>query len=244
MSDVKLKLDNISKKFNKDQMDEIVALADISMEFYAGEWVYIVGGNGSGKSTLLKVINADTKADSGVLFNNCSTSTYLLESNTLSNLVPKMTIYENLLLSTSSSPLFPRLKFFPKKERKAYFVEILSQFKLGLENRLHEQVLNLSSGHQQAIAITKVFIAQRKIVLLDEFTSALDKKTAPIIFEALKKYKDENNATIIAATHDFHPIRDTADRVVMLDNGRLVEILESSKNQLGSQFILERLYGK
>ena len=145
MSEVKLKLDNISKKFNQGQIDEIVALDDISMEFYAGEWVYVVGGNGSGKSTLLKVINADIKADSGILFNNCSTSTYLLESDTMSNLIPKMTIYENLLLSTSSSPLFPRLKFFSKKERKAYFVEILSQFKLGLEKRLHEQALKILS---------------------------------------------------------------------------------------------------
>lgn len=243
MKEVKLKLVNISKKYNYRHTDEITAVDSVSVDFYAGEWVYIVGGNGSGKSTLLKIINNDIKPDSGTFYNNGS-DTYLLEANTLSNLAPKMTIYENLTLSASPTTLFPSIRFFSKKERESYFMEILAQFKLGLEKRLHEQVLNLSSGYQQTVAIAKVFIAKRNIILLDEFTSALDKKTAPIIYEAIKRYKVKNNATIIAATHDFHPIKDTADRVAVLDNGRMVEILESSRTRLDGQYIMERLYGK
>ncbi|MCK5611331.1 ATP-binding cassette domain-containing protein, partial [Candidatus Pacearchaeota archaeon] len=172
-----------------------------------------------------------------------SSQMYLLESNTLSNLVPKMTIYENLLLSVSSNSIFPSLSFFSKRTHKSYFKEVLSQFQLGLESRLHEQVLRLSSGQQQAVAISKVFVAKRDIVLLDEFASALDKKTTPIILSILNDYRKKNNATIIAITHDFYLIKDTADRVLILDNGRILDILDKKTHSFDAHRIMERLYG-
>lgn len=244
MSNVRLKLENVCKMFNQGQVDEIAALSNIDIEFYPGEWVYIVGSNGSGKTTLLRIINAEISVDFGKMSDGHLDRTYFLESNTLANLVPKMTIYENLLLSISRNSLCPSLKSYFKKQHVEYFVDVLSQFGLGLENRLNEQAINLSSGQQQAVAMAKVFIAQRDIVLLDEFTGALDKKTSPIILNALRQYKEKNGATIIAVTHDLYPIQDTADRVVILDSGRIVEVLESAKHSLDAHYILSKLYEK
>ena len=268
MNNIAIHIEDITKRFYPGTDNEIVALAGICLGVYSGEWMYVVGGNGCGKSTLLRTIIGQYKADSGkVEFPGLDDpSIFLVEAGNQNDLVPSMTAYENLLLTNPSRQSMPSLRWYRNQKRRQELADVLARFQLGLENRLDDQAVGMSSGQQQAIVAAKVLLSGATIVLLDEFTSALDKKTAPIILQIMQNYARDNNITIVAVTHDYHSIHDTADRIVVMEAGTIKEVLRKSKSFLGespegdriehagysehiiseltSEIVMERLYGQ
>ena len=240
-----LELDKIQKTFRPGTSREIVAINDFSVTFDAGEWCYIVGGNGCGKSTLLRTISGELRPDSGEVRTVAPryAGMCFVEGGTTTDLVPSMTVYENLLLANPSQRRIPSFRPYRDRTRRNEFIAVLEPFGLGLETRLDEQVACMSSGQQQVVVAAKVLLSGKKTVLLDEFTSALDKRTAPAILDILKRYGNEVDATIIAVTHDYHWIESTADRVILMDSGRIKEVLWAKDHALTAPFIMERLYG-
>lgn len=269
-SDIALCLRKVTKHFYPGTAAEIVALDNVSLNIYSGEWLYIVGGNGCGKSTLLRTIDGELAPDSGSIntSNSQHIKTFFVESGSHYILVPSMTIYENLMLANPEGRMLPSLRFYRDKTHRLLFSSTLEPFNLGLEKRLDEQIAGMSSGQQQAVVAAKVLLSGAKVILLDEFTSALDKKTAPAILKILKEYALSNKITIIAVTHDYHWLQDTADRVVLMESGRIREILsmrtssmddlacaqtvenkdyietETLVPALNADIIMEHLYGK
>ena len=241
-----IELKNINKTFNKNAENEVKALNEITIAFNPKEWTYIIGGNGSGKSTLLKIINQELTPDKGeLLFNEYTKNDlFFVDQTTLKNLVPAMSIYENLIFGLRNEGIFPNLNFYTQKKYKQKIIDILKDFNLGLENRLDEQVRFLSGGEQQIIVAARILLSKTKILLMDEFTSSLDQKWAPFILQKLKNNVIANNIMVITVTHDFSQIESIGDRVIMLKNGRIIEDVKQNTFNFTTKSILNLFYEK
>jgi putative ABC transport system ATP-binding protein len=239
-----LELKNIHISFNKNTDNEIDALNNINLEFHEHEWSYIIGGNGSGKSTLLKIINKELIPDKGeVRFNSYKPYDILfIDQNTIKNLIPSMTVYENLIFALKNHGMSPNLRLFEKKTYKEIVIGKLKEFNIGLEKRINEQVKFLSGGEQQIIVASRIMLSNPKILLMDEFTSSLDQKWAPFILEKLKKFITKNNIMVIAVTHDYSQIQNIGDRLIMLKNGRVFADKNKDSFDFTTQSVLNLFY--
>jgi len=220
-------VENITKVFPAENGENITALQNVSLTFYPGEWTYVIGANGSGKSTLLNIIADELHPEQGKIRNDAEH--FLLEQKTSANLVPSMTVYENLVLALfkKGKGLWP-FKFYKNREIEKRITEVLACFDMELESRLHSSVLTLSGGQCQAVSAAKAILFEPQLLLADEFTSALDQKVAPIIINVLKDYIKSNDAIGITVTHDLHEIPGNGDRVIVLKCGEVVADIRST----------------
>lgn len=239
-----LELKNICVSFNKETTNEVEALKDVNLSFTGNEWTYIIGGNGSGKSTLLRVVNKDIYPDKGeVKFGALQPKDILfIDQSTIKNLIPSMTIYENLIFALKNSGMNPNLRFFEQKKFREIVLNKLKEFNLGLEKRINEQVKFLSGGEQQIIVACRIMLSNPKVLLMDEFTSALDQKWAPFILEKLKRYVTENNIMVLAVTHDFSQIQNIGDRLILLKNGRVITDKDKGNSDFSTNNVLKLFY--
>ena len=218
------------------------ALSDVSLEFPGGEFAAIMGPSGSGKSTLLHILGALDKPSSGrVVVGGTDLSGLSDRKLTLLrrermgfvfqffNLIPTLSAEENVLLPALIAG-----------ERAGKYAERLDEL-LGLvgllERRTHKPD-ELSGGEQQRVAIARALIRNPDIILADEPTGNLDSKTGSEVLDLLKESATRYDQTILMVTHDPRAAA-TADRVVFLSDGRVVdearnpdpeEILERIKN--------------
>ena len=132
-----------------------------------------------------------------------------------------MSIIENLLIA-SRRKRKDTLKWGFDKNLINEFRERLSQLNLGLETRLNQKVGLLSGGQRQAITLLMATYSNPKILLLDEHTAALDPKTAKIVLELTAKIVKENKLTTIMITHNMRDALKYGNRLIMLDQGRVV----------------------
>lgn len=241
-----IQLKNISVTFNKQALNPIEVLKSVSLSFDKNEWTFIIGGNGSGKSTLLKVINQGITPDNGsVIYRDLLPQDVLLvDQATVNNVIPAMTIYENLVFAFSYGNTTPTLRFYRSTTFKRKIMDVLSEFNLGLESRLDEQVRFLSGGEQQIIVASRIMLCKPKFLLMDEFTSALDQKWGPFILNKLKSFATDNEISIIAVTHDYNQIEPVGDRVLLLKDGLIFKDVSSSEEILTRNYILSIFYGE
>jgi putative ABC transport system ATP-binding protein len=239
-----LEVKNIHVTFNKSTNNAIEALHNFTAQFKENEWVYVIGGNGSGKTTLLRILNRELMPDSGELvFNNFSpTDLLFVDQSTIRNLIPSMTVYENLIFGLKEDKMLPNLRFYNKQGYRDKVKTILEEFNIGLEKRLNEQVKFLSGGEQQIIVASRIMISNPKILLMDEFTSSLDQKWAPFILKKLKKHALESNIMVLAITHDYSQIKEVGDRIIMLRNGRIYADKRREDYDFSTHSILKLFY--
>jgi len=239
-----LELKDISVCFNKQTINEVEALKKINLLFHKHEWTYIIGGNGSGKSTLLKVINRDLIPDKGeIKYNNLKPEDILfIDQTTIKNLIPSMTVYENLIFALKNSGMTPNFKFYKQKKYKKIVINKLEEFNVGIEKRINEQVKFLSGGEQQLIVACRIMLSNPKVLLMDEFTSALDQKWAPFILDKLKTYIVENNIMVLAVTHDYSQINNIGDRLIVLKNGKVIADRRKDNFDFSTNSVLKLFY--
>lgn len=241
-----IKLSNISITFNKTSKYPIEVLKGVSLTFSENEWTFVIGGNGSGKTTLLKIINQSYMPDEGeIVYSNISLNDVLyIEQATLKNIVPSMTIYENLVFGLKNKGMLPNLDCYHKKAYKENIINVLRIFELGLENRLNEQVRFLSGGEQQIIVASRIMLSNPKVLLMDEFTSALDQEWAPFILKKLREFTRNNNIIVIAITHDYSQIDHIGDRVILLRNKIIRKDITTKEHLFTKDYILSIFYEK
>jgi putative tryptophan/tyrosine transport system ATP-binding protein len=237
-----LKLKNISKTYNKLTPSPLVALDSVSLSLSAGSWTYVIGGNGSGKSTLLKIINKELAPDIGEILFTHENDVVYIDQSTIKNLIPSMTVYENLLFGLTSEGMHPNLTLYSQKTFRSKISYILKDFDISMEKRLDEQVRFLSGGEQQLIVAARIILSRPRTILMDEFTSSLDQKWAPLILNKLKQFATANNALVIAVTHDFSQIRKFGDRLVLLHKGQVKADYENSEFDFSPPSVLKLFY--
>ena len=217
-----LEVKNLVKTYGKG--DSLVkAVDDVSFEVEEGEFVAIIGASGSGKSTLLHMIGGVDRATSGeILVDGENIAKYRADKLAIFrrekvgiiyqfyNLIPVLTVAENITLPVDLAH---------KKPDEKYLAELIET--LGLTERIKYLPNQLSGGQQQRVAIGRALFNRPKIVLADEPTGNLDKKSGDEIVHLLKEANQKYHQTIILVTHDMG-IAEKADRIITFEDGKIV----------------------
>lgn len=221
-------LRGISKHFGENET-RVDALRDISLDVSPGEVVALRGPSGSGKSTLLNVIacildpsEGRMQLDRETVFDGTWTRSDLRRLRLekigfifqFHNLLP-------FLNATDNVALVLHLAGYDKAEANARASELLDYLEVG--KRMNAFPAKLSGGEAQRVAIARALANKPRIILADEPTAALDSKRAQIVMDLLRKLAREQNAAVIAVTHD-EKIFDRFDRMYLLRDGRLEDV--------------------
>ncbi len=228
--DVLVKLKNVSKHFGEGDA-RVDALRDVSIDVYPGQVIGLLGPSGSGKSTLLNVIGCILEPSSGwvsldgeVVYDGhwlrpdlrklrLEKIGFIFQSH---NLIPFLDCTDNVAIVLN-------LAGFSSMKAKARAIELLEY--LEVDQRRHAFPAQLSGGEAQRVAIARALANRPRIILADEPTAALDSVRAGIVMDLLRKVAAEQQAAILAVTHD-EKIYDRFDHIFYLRDGRL----ETQKN--------------
>jgi ABC-type lipoprotein export system ATPase subunit/ABC-type lipoprotein release transport system permease subunit len=228
-----LELKNIEKKFRISKKEYFVALSHINLSFKKGEFVSIVGKSGSGKSTLLNLIAGLDFPTSGELLIGDKTSRKfkkkdwdLYRKNNIGfifqnfNLIEHLTALENVEIVMN----LIGLKYSKRRERA---IELLK--KVGLENHINHKPSELSGGQKQRVACARALANDPDIILADEPTGALDKKTGTQIMELIKSIASDK--LVIMVTHNNELAVEYSSRIIKVKDGEIEsdEILKEEK---------------
>ena len=226
------KIKNLSKSFNIGTENEVRIFDGFDLEINDSEFVAILGSNGCGKSTLFNMISGSVKDNGGeIVLGDINISKLKEEQRALKigkvhqdpskGVSPSLTILENLSLAAKKNEKFS-LRNLIKKQNIDKFIEVLKELDLGLENKLNTQVKFLSGGQRQALSLIMATLKKPELLLLDEHTAALDPKTSAMIMNKTKKLIEKQNITAMMISHNLKDAVKYADRIIMLDKGRII----------------------
>jgi putative ABC transport system ATP-binding protein len=222
MAEIVLKAKNLTKTYQMGEV-EVHALRNVSLEFYVGELVVLLGQSGSGKSTLLNILGGLDRPTSGQVFfreqdisefNDSQLTQYRRQHIgfifQMYNLLPRLTAQENVELVTDicENPMD----------------SLLALQKLGLQDRADHFPSQLSGGEQQRVSIARAIAKKPPLMFCDEPTGALDFKTGLLVLEALQSINQEVGATTVVITHNV-AIAEIADRVIDLKDGAVDKVV-------------------
>lgn len=246
-----LKIESISKTFEKGTINEKKALQNVSLTLNDGDFVTVIGSNGAGKSTLLNAIAGAIMIDEGKIFIDDNDVTNMPEykranyigrvfQNPLVGTAADMWIEENLALASRRGKK-RGLKSGINVDERNHYLNILKGFDLGLENRMTTKVGLLSGGQRQALTLLMATLEKPNLLLLDEHTAALDPKTASKVLELTNKIVTENNLTTFMVTHNMKDALKYGNRLIMMDNGHIIlDVSGKEKEKLEVNDLLQK----
>ena len=212
-----IKFKNVNKWFK-----ELHVLSDINLEVKKGEVVVVCGPSGSGKSTLIRTVNQLEQIQSGEIWvDGVDVASPATDLNKIRaevgfvfqhfNLYPHLSVLENIVLS----PIKVKKQSRAQAEEKA--LQLLER--VGLAHKKDA----MPGGQQQRVAIARGLAMEPQVMLFDEPTSALDPE---MVGEVLKVMKDlaESGMTMMCVTHEMGFAREVADRIIFVDQGKIVEV--------------------
>ena len=221
-----IQIQNVSKHFG-----QFCALDSVSLDIELGQKLVICGPSGSGKSTLIRCINRLEIHEKGKIFidgkivDGSPAGQDVLRNNVgmvfqQFNLFPHLTILENLMLG----PL--RARQLPESEARDLAMQYLERVRI--PEQLDKYPAQLSGGQQQRVAIARALCMMPKIMLFDEPTSALDPEMIKEVLDVMKELA-KSGMTMIVVTHEMGFAKEVADRVMLFDDGLMVE--ENTPNE-------------
>jgi polar amino acid transport system ATP-binding protein len=240
MAEKILEIKNLKKSY-----DKTVIFEDISLDIHKGEVVVLLGPSGCGKSTLLRCINGLESIQDGEIFlngdkiSNQKKSMHLVRQNIgmvfqSYDLFPHMTILDNILLG-------------PRKAQKREKSEVIKEAeellkRVGLYEKKDSYPRQLSGGQKQRAAIVRALCMHPKVMLFDEVTAALDPEMVREVLDVMLELAKEGS-TMVIVTHEMQFARAIADRIIFLDEKKIVEesgpeeFFTSPKTERAKQFL-------
>lgn len=232
------------------QFGHQVVLDGIDLDINQGDVVAIIGPSGTGKSTLLRTLNLLEKPEKGHV-------TIEGETYDLTTKVSK----QKLALRKSTEMVFQQFNLFKHKtalenvmeglivvkkmnKEKAREIALRQLEKVGMSDRLNHFPKHLSGGQQQRVAIARALAMEPKVLLMDEPTSALDPELVSEVLVTVKQIAQEGN-TILLVTHEMNFVKKVANRVIFLENGKVVadgtpkDIFEHPSNDRLKEFLVK-----
>lgn len=222
-----VQLKNVSKQYK----DANFKLENISFDINKKEVIGIIGRNGTGKSTILKMINGIVSYDNGdILYKNSSIKS--MDASTLrntrknlayifqhSNLIDNKSVYYHLSL------VYKLNKVSVDKKKIDDILEFMNITRL--KNSLCG---SLSGGEQQKVAIAMALLQEPEVLLCDEISSALDTNSEKEIFALLNKLRTTTDISIVMISHSLSLLKNFCDRVVVIDDSTIKDIVVPNKN--------------
>jgi ABC-type polar amino acid transport system ATPase subunit len=239
-----VRLEGVRKSFG----DNLV-LDGIDLSVDVGEVLVVIGPSGSGKSTLLRCVNLLEPIQEGRVFlegeeitrKGANVSAIRQRIGIVFqqfNLFPQLTALDNLTLAAR------RIRKMPRREAERRAHELLAQ--VGLEEKARQHPHQLSGGQQQRVAIARALMMQPHVMLFDEVTSALDPELVGEVLVVIRDLAREG-MTMLVVTHEMQFAREVGDRVVFMDEGKIVEqgvprdVLDSPKEERTQRFLQRSL---
>ena len=215
-----LKVRGLKKSFGN-----LEVLKGIDFDVMPQELVFIIGPSGSGKSTLLRCFNLlETPTEGSIIVDDVDMQSESTNINQMRrsigmvfqqfNLYPHLTVLGNITLALR--------KVSRKNRRLADEIAIKMLEQVGLLDKVDHFPSELSGGQQQRVAIARAMALQPKIMLFDEPTSALDPELVGSVLQVIKKLR-EQGMTMVVVSHEMRFARDAADRIVFIDEGKIIE---------------------
>lgn len=240
MTDALLTIDNVVKRF-----DDATILDGISFSVKKSEVIVIVGPSGCGKSTLLRCINAlepiqegSITLDGDVIERNSKTLPLLRQRIGMVfqsyDLFPHLTVLDNILLAPC------KVQKRDKEEVKQEAMSLLER--VGLKEKAKSYPRELSGGQKQRVAIVRALCMHPEILLFDEVTAALDPEMVREVLDVMLDLAKQGH-TMLIVTHEMQFARAIADRIIFLDNGKIVEeatpdeFFDNPKTERAKQFL-------
>ena len=240
MADALLTIDNVVKRF-----DDTTILDGISFSVKKSEVIVIVGPSGCGKSTLLRCINAlepiqegSITLDGDVIERNSKTLPLLRQRIGMVfqsyDLFPHLTVLDNILLAPC------KVQKRDKEEVKQEAMSMLER--VGLKEKAKSYPRELSGGQKQRVAIVRALCMHPEILLFDEVTAALDPEMVREVLDVMLDLAKQGR-TMLIVTHEMQFARAIADRIIFLDNGKIVEeatpdeFFDNPKTERAKQFL-------
>ena len=226
-----IQVKDLTKKFDSG----VVALDHCDLNIRKGEVVAIIGPSGSGKSTLLRSLNLlETPTDGQILFHgiDITKKSFINKQGKKEavninlhrqkmgmvfqhfNLFPHKTVLENMILAPVKV-----LKADPAQAKEKALALLK---RVGLEDRANAYPIQLSGGQKQRIAIVRALMMEPEVMLFDEPTSALDPEMVGEVLEVMKELA-QAGMTMVVVTHEMGFAREVGNRVLFMDEGKLVE---------------------
>lgn len=215
-----ISVEHLTKNF-----EGLEVLKDISVQIHKGDVMCIIGPSGSGKSTFLRCLNLLEKPSSGrIVFAGDDLTDKRVDLNLHRqkmgmvfqqfNLFPHMSVLRNL----TCAPMM--LGNVPEAQAKAKAMELLER--VGLADRADAYPRQLSGGQKQRVAIVRALCMEPDVMLFDEPTSALDPEMVGEVLDVMKELA-KASMTMVVVTHEMGFAREVSNRVLFLDEGRIVE---------------------
>ena len=240
MADALLTIDNVVKRF-----DDATILDGISFSVKKSEVIVIVGPSGCGKSTLLRCINAlepiqegSITLDGDVIERNSKTLPLLRQRIGMVfqsyDLFPHLTVLDNILLAPC------KVQKRDKEEVKQEAMSLLER--VGLKEKAKSYPRELSGGQKQRVAIVRALCMHPEILLFDEVTAALDPEMVREVLDVMLDLAKQGR-TMLIVTQEMQFARAIADRIIFLDNGKIVEeatpdeFFDNPKTERAKQFL-------
>jgi putative ABC transport system ATP-binding protein len=245
-----LQLDEVAVIHNPGRPDEVRALAGVTLEVTAGEFVTVVGSNGAGKSSLINVIAGTMRPTSGRVVLGGRDVTRMPDyrragrvarvfDDPRAGTAPGLSIADNLALAASRGSR-RRLRFALSSSRRALLRERLAHVGLGLEDRLSDQVGQLSAGQRQSLTMVMASLVRPDVLLLDEHVSALDPATAARVLRLTADLTAEMRGVTVMVTHNMDYALAFGERLLVMSDGTVVDDIRSTeKRDLTAEAVVE-----
>lgn len=221
-----INVENLTHKYNAGTSNEVLALNDVSFKVEAGEFLGIIGKTGSGKSTLVKHLNGLLKPDSGKVF---------IDENDIwknKKSLKKARFDIGLCFQYPEYQLFAQtvledIAFGPvnmgKSDKEAMDLAKSSANIMKIdENILEKSPFELSGGQKRRVAIAGIIAMDPKVLVLDEPFASLDPESVEELSDLLKDYIKNKDKTIVVVSHDMTQMANLCDRIIVLNDGKLV----------------------
>ena len=239
-----IKVTDLHKSFG-----ELAVLKGIDFQADTGEVIVIIGPSGMGKSTFLRCINYIERPEKGIIeidnvkvdaekctekeMKQLRLKTSMVFQNY--NIFKNKTVIENVMLPMTS------VQKIEKEIAKEKDLQYLDQ--VGLLDKVNEYPSRLSGGQQQRVGIARAMAVNPKLILLDEPTSSLDPELVLGILDILRNLANEHKRTMIIVTHEMSFAKEIADRIIFMDDGRIIEegtpekIFSNPQNEITKRFL-------
>lgn len=240
-----IEIRGLSKKYGEN-----IVLDKVDLTINKGDVVAIIGPSGTGKSTLLRSVNLLEKPEEGsVIINNreisltTKSSKEKLELRRYTEMVfQQFNLFKNRTALENVMEGLVVVKNLKKNEARELAIKHLQ--KVGMGDRLFHYPRHLSGGQQQRVAIARALAMDPRLLLMDEPTSALDPELVSEVLTTIRNAAKEGN-TILLVTHEMNFVKNVANRILFLENGRIVadgtpkEIFDNPKNERLKEFLVK-----